>query len=135
MSAEELFKLCGVAVLCAVSSLMLAQFEKRGDAGLRAAAVLVLFAAAMRAAAPIVGLISSSFGETALGGAAEKTVLRVLGVASAGAICSDLCREIGSPGIASALETAAKIGILLSALPLVSTALDAVSALLAQAGV
>lgn len=131
--SDEIFRCCGVAVLAASASLLLGQFDRRADVGVRVCAVLFLLSVSLAAAEPLAAFIAESFGASV--GQAAQTVTSVLGIAAAGKITADLCRELGSAGIASALETASKLAILLLTLPLLRSAVDAVGELMALSGV
>lgn len=86
-------------------------------------------------AEPVLAFISECIaGAEELSGTV-RTVMTVLGMAAAGKMTADLCRELGAGGVAAALETAVRTAILLSTLPLIRTALGQISALLGEAGI
>ena len=95
---------------------------------------IILLGAGLAMSAPIVDHISALIGETELMADAASLLLRVIGVAAICKIASDICREMGSSGIASSLETVAKLEIIVLSIPFISSVLDTVRALFAEAG-
>ena len=127
----EIMKYCGVALLCAASSLILQQFDRRGDTAVRVGGAVLLLGASFSLIVPLADYVSKTFTEGGITPEAVGALLRILGVAVAGRAAADLCREMGAPGIASALETTARAGILWMTLPLIRSALETVGSLLA----
>ena len=115
----ELFRICGVAVLGAVAALLI----KKQSGG---QAALVGVVALVRLLSPVLArykeAISSLHAMLAETGWEEYGVLmfKSLGVGLAVKVTADVCRDLGEESLASALETAGRLEILLLCLPLMN---------------
>lgn len=127
-------KLCGVALVGAASALILRETGKSAEVPVRVTALLLILSAAAVMAEPGVQFVSELLSGTEMPADVVSAVFRMLGVAFLARTGSELCREMGSPSLGTALETAAKIEIIILTLPLVREAAEAVESLLSVAG-
>lgn len=127
-------KLCGIALVGAAAALILREIGKSAEVPVRVTALILIFSAAAVMAEPCVEFVSELLSDTELPADVVTAVFRMLGVAFLARTGSELCREMGSSSLGTALETAAKIEIIILTLPLVREAAEAVSSLLSVAG-
>lgn len=114
----ELFRICGLAVLCLVASLLLARMGGEFVGLLRLGGSILLFGVLIFSLSEIVEALRGLFSASG----AEKyadLMIRALGLSFLTAICSDLCRDTGESALASGVEMAGKLAIVWLSLPLV----------------
>lgn len=131
----DTYKLCGAAVICAVAAFILRHVKKEFELPATLAGSILLLISAAAMTGPIAEYLTELIGTSHLVGDAAGTLLRALAIAMMTKMASDLCREMGTPSIASSLETVAKLEILLLTLPLVSAVIESVRELFAGAGI
>lgn len=111
-------KLFAVAVLCAVTGLLLRQLRGDFSALIRIAACVLIFGwvipRARSVASEVLALLDAEGMEEYV-----SVMLRALGLAILTRICTDICRDCGEAGTASGVELAGKIGILALCVPLI----------------
>ncbi|MGM9664656.1 MAG: SpoIIIAC/SpoIIIAD family protein [Eubacteriales bacterium] len=111
-------KLCGIAVIgvCAALIMRAAKSELALPVGIITG--IIILASAVSSMYPIVVFAE----EISKGNSYSlyfSTVLKALGIGIAAQTASDICRDNGEGAIASKLEFAAKVGILLLGLPVI----------------
>ena len=115
---EQIFRICGVALLCAVGGAVVGNAVGGARVAVRLAGITLIFGALM-------GMLdgaSAVLEETVMLGKAYgygELMLKGLGIATLCRICADVCRDCGEPTAAAGVESAGKIGMLLLALPAV----------------
>ena len=126
---NELIRICGFGMLCAVAALLL--HGKNGELAmlLRVGGVLVIMGVLATALQDTLGelgaLISSSALSTYL-----TVMLKALGIAILCATCGDVCRECGSGSVAFGVELAGNLLILSLCLPILREILGYATSLL-----
>lgn len=131
----DTYKLCGAALICAASAFIMRYVKKEFELPMTLAGSILLLISACAMAAPIAEYLTELIGASHLAGEAAGTLLRAFAIAMMTKIASDLCREMGTPSVASSLETAAKFEIIILTLPLISSVIESVKGLLAGAGI
>ena len=131
----DTYKLCGAALICAVAALLLRYLKKEFELPLTLAGSVLLLVSACAMARPIAEYLTELIGASHLVGDAANTLLRALAIAMMTKLASDLCRELGTPTVATSLETAAKLEIVILTLPLISSVIEGVKELFAGAGI
>lgn len=131
----DTYKLCGAALICAVAALLLRYLKKEFELPLTLAGSILLLVSACAMARPIAEYLTALIGASHLVGDAANTLLRALAIAMMTKLASDLCRELGTPSVATSLETAAKLEIIILTLPLISSVIDGVKELFAGVGI
>ena len=109
-------KLCGAALLCVVSIVVVRQLHRDGALPLQWLGALLLGAAVLGMMQPLVSFTLDLVGTSALGEVAT-LLLRGLGVAYLTQLCADVCRQSGEGQIAVGVENAGRVQLLLLALP------------------
>ena len=94
-----------------------------------------LLVSACAMAQPIAEYLTDLIGASHLVGDAANTLLRAFAIAMMTKLAADLCREMGTPSVASSLETAAKFEIIILTLPLISSVIESVNELFSGAGI
>ena len=122
-------ELLTLAALCAVCILPVALLRKAApeQALLLTLAVLTtVLARCLLLAAPVLEEVQALFAQAGIEAAYVSVLLRTTAAALVTRLCADLCRDGGSQALASVVETAGGLSVLLISLPL----LRAVSGLL-----
>ena len=114
---EAIWRICGLAILVAVVSLMLKPLRGDFSALLRIGACVLIFGWGIPTAWRVV---SESLSFLAVGDVEPyvSVMLRALGIALLTRICTDICRDCGEGGTAAGVELAGKISILTLCVPL-----------------
>ncbi len=111
-------KLCGIAVIgvCAALIMRAAKSELAMPVGVITG--IIILASAISSMYPIVAFAEGLSRENSYS-LYFSTVLKALGIGIAAQTAADICRDSGEGAVASKLEFAAKVGILLLGLPVV----------------
>lgn len=131
----DTYKLCGAAMLCAVAAFLLRYLKKEFELPMTLAGSVLLLVSACAMAQPIAEYMTELIGASHLVGDAANTLLRAFAIAMMTKLAADLCREMGTPSVASSLETAAKFEIIILTLPLISSVIESVRELFSGAGI
>ena len=125
----QIFRICGVALLCAALGAVLGNALGGVRIALRLAGATLIFGV-------LLGMLDSAgtmLEETVALGSVYgygELMLKGLGIAVLCRICSDICRDCGEPTAAAGVESAGKIGLLILALPAVGEVLEQVYGLI-----
>ena len=125
----DILKICGIAMLCLAAVWVLKQYKAEMVLPVRAAGTVLIFFAVLGAAQPIVDMIKSLC-EQSLPTAHGEILLSGLGITLLCALGAGICRDFGEVGLATALEGAGKIAVVLQALPLITEILGMTKELL-----
>lgn len=131
----DTYKLCGAALICAVAAFLLRYVKKEFELPLTLAGSILLLISACAMVGPIAEYLTELVGVSNLVGDSAGTLMRALSIAMMTKIASDLCREFGTPSVASSLEMAAKFEIIILTLPLVSSVIESVRGLFSGIGI
>lgn len=129
VDASLFLRICGAALLLAVSGAILGEISQRARLPVRLSGTVVLYGGVLLLLLPLLvrlGDMTEGYGIAPY----VELLLRCLGVALLAQIVSDLCRDVGESGLSSLVEMAAKALILFSLLPTLETLLAAVEGLL-----
>ncbi|MBO5510763.1 MAG: stage III sporulation protein AD [Clostridia bacterium] len=127
-------KVGGIALTGLSALLILRAYKPEWAAFLRIAVTLVSLGLVISMAATAVSYVTDLTAATgALDGEAWTILLKALGLAFLTETAASVCRDSGEAGLATWVETAGKLEILLLSFPLISTVLDTVAALLGAA--
>lgn len=119
----DVWKVCGIAVLCCAAIWILRQWKAEMVFPVRAVGAVLIFSMVIVAASPLLSLVErlSALGE---GEMYAEILLRGLGISMLCTLGAGLCRDFGEGGLAQAVEAAGKVGVLLQALPLIEKILE-----------
>ena len=116
-------KICGGALLCVVAIVVLRQIGRDGALPLQWTGGVLLSAACVVLLQPILSFATELAAQSGVGEMAS-LLLRGLGVAFVTQLCADFCRQSGEGAIASGVENAGRIELLLMALTPMKTLLE-----------
>ena len=125
----DVWKVCGIAVLCCAAIWILRQWKGEMALGVRLVGAVLIFSILFASALPLLGLLdglSAAEGDLDL----SQILLQGLGISLICTLCAGLCRDFGEATLATALEAAGKIGVLLQAMPLIEKILEMTKELL-----
>lgn len=127
-------KVGGIALTGLSALLILRAYKPEWAAFLRMAVTVVSLGLVISLAATAVGYVTDLTAATgALDGEAWNILLKSLGLAFLTETAASVCRDSGEAGLATWVETAGKLEILLLSFPLIRTVMDTVAALLGAA--
>ena len=115
----DIFEICAVAVLCAVVGAVIGKAVGGVSVAIRLGGLALVLGAAISLLGEVVESVRGlSFG----GDFARYTeiMLKGLGIAALCRICSDVCRDCGENTVASAVESAGKLSMVILAMPMVA---------------
>ncbi len=129
VSEVDILKVCGIAMLCLAAVWVLKQYKAEMVLPVRAAGTVLIFFMVLNAALPIVDMIGN-LSEQSLPQGYGEILLSGLGITLLTALGAGICRDFGETGLATALESAGKIAVVLEALPLIGEILGMTKELL-----
>ena len=116
----------GICALCAVLFAALVQKSNKEYALLISfAAVVVLLFVILQRAEPLVNELETLAGS--LGSSAVQLVLQAVGITVIGQTVSRVCKDTGESALAYTVDLAARVAVLLAALPMVGDILNFLS--------
>lgn len=116
----------GICALCAVLFAALVQKSNKEYALLISfAAVVVLLFVILQRAEPLVNELETLSGS--LGSSAVQLVLQAVGITVIGQTVSRVCKDTGESALAYTVDLAARVAVLLAALPMVGDILNFLS--------
>ena len=125
----DTWKICGLALICVIAFSAVRQFGRDFEVPMKLAAAVVFLGLILGIARPLLVYVRQMLGDGAVGPYAE-LLMGALGIAFLTGICADLCRECREPSVASYVEMAGRLEILLLCVPLIKEILESVGALL-----
>ena len=130
----EWARIGGVAMLGLTALLLLRAYKPEWAPFLRMAVTVVALGLTLTLAATVLGYVTDLAAATgALDGEGWPILLKALGVAFLTEAAASVCRDSGEGGLATWVETAGKLEILLLSFPLISTVMDTVTDILGMA--
>ena len=129
---DLVWKTCAVGILCAFAAIILKSVKGEFGAFVRIGGGILLLATALPILGQVMGDTGALFAETDMGIYAD-AMLRAIGIALLTRICTDVCRDVGEGAIASGVELAGKIAILVLCLPMIREILGYAAEILQEA--
>lgn len=126
----NVFAIIGVAVAAAALSVILRQYNKEYGLYISLAASVLIFAAVLSSFSPVVELIKSLSEAAGTDREYIAVLLKALAVCYITQLASDCCKDCGETAVASKIDFAGKIAILLIAVPLFEAILGIVKELI-----
>ena len=128
---NELIRLCGLGILCAVAALLLHGRNGELSSLLRVGGVVLIMGLLMLSLKDAFGELGSLLAVSSLA-AYVSVMLKALGIALLCATCGDVCRECGSGSVATCVELAGNLLILSLCIPMLRELLGYAGALLSM---
>ncbi|MBQ7872656.1 MAG: hypothetical protein IJ360_01640 [Clostridia bacterium] len=119
----ESFKLFGIAILCAISCVMIKNYKNEFHVTARISGIIVLFGISLGMVSPLIDYISGLAGQ-ALNEEYMEIILKTLAIAYITQISSDICKDCGEGNIASGVEIIGRLEIILLTMPLLERILN-----------
>ena len=113
-----MLKICSIGIIIAIISILVKTYRQEFSIHTRLSGTLIIFGAVMLMLVPIFDYLERMVGQ-ALPLEYMEILIKSLGVAYLTQICSDFCCDCGEKNIASAVDIAGKIEILILSLPLI----------------
>lgn len=127
---DIVIKAAAIAVVSALCILLIKKSNQElGLAAALAAAAVICFAA-VRLFESILELVRYTILQTGLSSALFLPIIKCVGIAVVVKVTSDLCKDAGQSGIASALEMLGSAAALFTALPLIYSLLETIGGLI-----
>ena len=130
----ELILTAGLAAAAAFGAVALKKYTPEISAVLSGAAGAVILIAVMQRTAPVVREISELSDRAGISSAYGRVLLKTIGICFLCQFTADTCRDSGQSSLASKVELAGKIAVLLTALPLFEDILQIAAGLLGGSG-
>ena len=130
----EWARIGGIATVGLAALLILRAYKPEWASLLRMAVTVVALGLTLTLAATVLSYVSELASATgALEGEGWPILLKALGVAFLTETAASVCRDSGETGLATWVETAGKLEILLLSFPLIRTVMDTVTDMLGMA--
>lgn len=122
----DIFSIVGFAIVATILSIVLKQYKPEFSVAITIMTSLLIFIFTIIQALPIITATIDMFGRTNLSSDYILILIKSLGLSFVTQLASDICKDAGESAIASKVELAGKVAILLLALPLFTKLLDIV---------
>ncbi len=126
----DILTVAGVAIIAAAISVLIKQYKPEYAFAVNLVAGIVILVFVIVASAPIIAEIRDLVSQTGISGEYIVILLKALGICFITQLAADICRDSGVVSIATKVETAGKIAVLLVALPLFERILSIAKALI-----
>ena len=120
---SELWRICGLAILCALATLLLSHLGGALVGPVRLAGSVLIFGVLILGVGEALTSLRALFSESGISRYADR-MIRALGLSLMTAICADLCRDLGEGALAGGVELAGKLSIVVLCLPLVEEIME-----------
>ena len=125
---SELFKVCGIAILCCVCLLTFGKLSGALSVSLRIGGAVVIFGVFVYMLSSNMDLLESTFEGLPLYknyfSEAFSLMLKALGIALISRLCADICRDCGEATFANGVESVGKVAIFSLSIPVISNILS-----------
>ena len=118
----EIFKVIGVAVICAILYVFIKQERQEYAVFVQLAGLTLIGLLSVRTLTQTVDSTLSVFNQSAAGTSAIRLLLKAVGLAIVAELAAGICRDNGASSLAAGVELAAKLAILTMALPMIQEA-------------
>ena len=127
---SELIRVCGIAILCAIGTMILRGKNGEIAALLRVGGVVLLMGMLLLSLREPLGEIQGMLSSSVLSSYVT-VLLKAIGIAILCATCAEICRECGEGSLASCVETVGNVLILSLCIPIIRDILEQASSLMA----
>lgn len=122
----NIFSIIGFALVTTVLSMVLKQYKAEFSISISIAASVIIFGFTLVQSLPIITATIDMFDRTNLPGEYILILIKTLGLSFVTSLAGDICKDAGETAIASKVELAGKVAVLLLAMPLFTKLLDIV---------
>ena len=126
----EIWQIVGIALVVSVISVVLKQFRPEIALQLTILTGTIIFTLIIDKIKIIVNLLQNLADQANISSYYLIIVLKIVGVAYLAEFGADICRDAGENALATKIEIAAKVGVLVLAIPIIVAILESVMRLL-----
>lgn len=126
---EVMIKIALIGVVVALIILLMKGFQSRLTPMITISASVLLSGMVLKMADSAIDSISEIFKASKMENESIKNVIKIVGVAYVADFSSSICRDLGENSIASKIEIAGRVYIVLLAVPWASMLIEAINAL------
>lgn len=126
----NVFAIIGVGIAAAAISVVLRQYNKEYGLYISLGTSVIIFAAVLGALSPVLGLVETLAEISGTNSEYIGILIKALAVCYITQLASDCCKDCGEAAIASRIDFAGKIALLLIAVPLFEAILGIVKELI-----
>lgn len=126
----SIFALCGVAVIAAILCLTIKQYSAEAAVWTSVGCGVLLLLAVIRMLSPAVDTLRNISETAGISGEYVQVLLKALVICYLTKFSSDMCRDAGETAIATKLEFAGRIAVVVLSLPLYIALVDIVTGLM-----
>lgn len=112
-------KICAFGIMCAIICVLIKHYRAEFAIPARLGSVILIFGIVILMLSPVVSYLKGLMGNT-LSSEYSAILLKALGIGYLTQISSDVCRESGEAPIASGIEMAGKIELIILSFPLIA---------------
>lgn len=120
----EIFSVMALAIAAAFGAAAIKKYTPEISAALAVTAGAVILISLLAKVIPIIGNISSYISQAGLDSTYGTVLIKTIGICFLCQFTSDACRDAGQSSLASKVELASKISVILAALPLFENILN-----------
>lgn len=134
---DELFKACGVAIICLIVILSVGHISHGVGVAVRIGGIIVIFGIVLSLTKDNINGLEDIISSKELSGTmyvsrAFSLMSKGLGISLTSKICSDVCRDAGESGIANAVDYVGRAVILSMCIPVISEILGYASEIMSR---
>jgi stage III sporulation protein AD len=126
----DLIPLVGAGIIAALLSIVIKQYKPEFGMYISLVAGVIMLLAIIRGVAPVLGTIGDLIEVVSLHAAYGAALLKALAICYITQLACDTCRDSGETAIASKIEMAGKLAIILVSLPLFTSVVQTVTNLI-----
>lgn len=127
----EIWQIVGIALVVSIISVVLKQFRKEIALQMTILTGAIIFTLILDKIQIIIDLLQSLADQANISSYYLVIVLKIVGVAYLAEFGAEICRDAGESALATKIEVAAKVGVLVLAIPIIVAILESVMGLLA----
>ncbi|NMA68181.1 MAG: stage III sporulation protein AD [Desulfitobacterium sp.] len=126
----EIWQIVGIALVVSIISVVLKQFRKEIALQMSILTGAIIFTLILDKIQIIIDLLQSLADQANISSYYLVIVLKIVGVAYLAEFGAEICRDAGEGALATKIEIAAKVGVLVLAIPIIVAILESVMGLL-----
>lgn len=127
----EIWQIVGIALVVSIINVVLKQFRKEIALQMTILTGAIIFTLILDKIQIIIDLLQSLADQANISSYYLVIVLKIVGVAYLAEFGAEICRDAGESALATKIEVAAKVGVLVLAIPIIVAILESVMGLLA----
>lgn len=130
--AAEMLKIAGMAILAVSAGMILRQYRPEMAVQVSLAAGIIILAYGLEAVLGIRDGVEAFLAKYGVSGESAKAIFKIIGIAYMAQFASDICRDCGENAVASKVELAGRVMMIVVAFPLIISTMDGIGGLMGQ---